>query len=96
MARLGLGFPVAAQLNSNQKQPCNKSVLTIDGINPKPYDEKFSKKYPCLHNNTALINQISLFDKALVITKTWSFNLKWKEINFWPIRSHNRDIDNFA
>ena len=40
-----------------------------------PCDVKFSEECPCSHNNyTALIKQISLFDTALVITDTKSFN----------------------
>ena len=36
-----------------------------------PYDERFSEKCPSLHNNkTTLIKQLSLFDTALVMTKT--------------------------
>ena len=38
------------------------------------------KKYPCSHNNNiALIKQISLFDTALVMTNTSSFNSKYKK-----------------
>ena len=36
-----------------------------------PCDAKFSEKCPCLHNNNmTIIKKISLFDTALVMTKT--------------------------
>ena len=48
-----------------------------NGGQDAPCDAKFYEKCPCLHhNNTALIKQISLFDTALVMTNTLSFNSK--------------------
>ena len=52
----------------------------------------YFKKYPWSHNdNTALINHISLFDTALVMTNTLIFNSNFLKINFLTNKEVKRE-----
>ena len=49
----------------------NPNCIGRGGGQDRPCDLKFGKKYPCSHiNSTALIEQMSLFDTAIVMTNT--------------------------